>query len=193
MATCTHAHWDHIGGHGAFKHIAVHEAEQTWLDGQFPLPTAVVRQNLLRESCDFPRDFDPQNYTVFQGVPDQILHDGDEIDLGGRRVCVLHTPGHSPGHCCFYEAEKRRVYAGDLIYAGCLDAFYPTTDPVAFYHSIRRIGALQPREILPGHHRLRIAANLVDRIANGFEELARSGRLRQSEGIFEFGEFSIHI
>ena len=29
---------------------------------------------------------------------------------------------HSPGHCCFYEPERGFLYAGDLIYEGCLDA-----------------------------------------------------------------------
>ena len=39
----THVHWDHIGGHGCFDTIAVHEQEQDWLDGRFPLPPQVVR------------------------------------------------------------------------------------------------------------------------------------------------------
>lgn len=42
-----------------------------------------------------------------------------------RALTVIHTPGHSPGHCCFYELERKYLYSGDLIYRGCLDAFYP--------------------------------------------------------------------
>ena len=34
----THVHWDHIGGHGYFDNIAVHEMEENWLSIQFPIP-----------------------------------------------------------------------------------------------------------------------------------------------------------
>lgn len=39
----THVHWDHIGGHGLFDRIAVHEAEKDWIDGGFPLPLNEVK------------------------------------------------------------------------------------------------------------------------------------------------------
>ena len=52
-----------------------------------------------------------------------ILHDEDCIDLGNRKLVVIHTPGHSPGHCCFYEADRKYLYSGDLIYSGCLMLF----------------------------------------------------------------------
>ena len=38
------------------------------------------------------------------------------LDLGGRNIQVVHTPGHSPGHCCFYEPERKYLFSGDLIY-----------------------------------------------------------------------------
>lgn len=59
--------------------------------------------------------------------------DGDRFELGSRTLVVVHTPGHSPGHCCFYEPERNYLYSGDLIYKGCLDAFYPTTDLQQFH------------------------------------------------------------
>lgn len=139
MTVTTHVHWDHIGGHKYFDNIAVHEAEKDWLSVRFPIPLQVVKNNLTRLPCDFPRDFDINAYQIFQGIPQRILHDGDFLNLGGREIQVVHTPGHSPGHCCFYEPERNYLYSGDLIYKGSLDAFYPTTDPKLFYQSIRRI------------------------------------------------------
>lgn len=58
MTVTTHVHWDHIGGHKYFDNIAVHEAEKDWLSVRFPIPLQVVKNNLTRIPCDFPRDFD---------------------------------------------------------------------------------------------------------------------------------------
>ncbi len=59
----------------------------------------------------------------FQGEPQRLLHDGEYSDLGERTIQVIHTPGHSPGHCCFYDLERKYLYSGDLVYKGCLFAF----------------------------------------------------------------------
>ena len=113
----THVHWDHIGGHKFFKNIAVYENEKEWLF-KFPIPLHVVKNNLTKEHCDFPLEFDITKYQIFQGEPERILHDGDLFDLGKRTVQVIHTPGHSPGHICLYELERNYLYSGDLIYKG---------------------------------------------------------------------------
>lgn len=193
MAAATHVHWDHIGGHKYFEKIAVHEAEKEWLSGRFPLTLQLVKQNLISRPCDFPEDFLLENYQIFQGTPQQILHDGDRLELGGRSLTVLHTPGHSPGHCCFYEPERRYLFSGDLIYQGCLDAFYPSTDPMLFWQSVRKIQALEAERIFPGHHQLWIPAGIADRIEKAFQSLAEKGILRHGGGIFDYGEFQIHI
>ena len=105
-AVTTHVHWDHIGGHRYFEDIAVHEAEKEWLSGHFPLPLKAVKQNLTCRPCEFPEDFELESYQIFQGTPRTVFSDGSRFDLGNRRLSVIHTPGHSPGHCCFYDAER---------------------------------------------------------------------------------------
>lgn len=193
MAVTTHVHWDHIGGHKHFDNIAVHEAERVWLSVKFPIPLSVVKSNLMRKPCDFPLGLSVDDYKVFQGTPQRILHNGDHLDLGNRQLTVIHTPGHSPGHCCFYEQEKKYLYSGDLIYWGCLDAFYPSTDPQKFWQSVKKVQKLNIAKIMPGHHQLNIPVDLVDRIEKGFSDLAASGKLEQGNGIFDFGKFQIHI
>lgn len=189
----THAHWDHIGGHKYFENIAVHEYEKEWLSVKFPLSLQIVKHNLICKPCKFPNDFDINNYQVFKGTPNKILHSNDCLDLGNRQLMVIHTPGHSPGHCCFYEPDKKYLYSGDLIYAGYLDAFYPSTDPQQFFQSIKKIESLEISRILPGHHKLCIPVSMVNRIDNGFTELLNSEQLYQGNGIFDFGDFQIHI
>lgn len=189
----THVHWDHIGGHRHFDHIAVHKTENAWLSVQFPIPLDAVKHNLMCKPCDFPADFRIDDYQIYQGAPTQLLQDGDIIDLGNRQLEVVHTPGHSPGHCCFYEPERKYLYSGDLIYSGCLDAFYPTTDPVQFWHSVQKIQKLDIYRILPGHHQLEIPASMIHRVEQAFCNLAKNKQLQQGNGIFQFDGFQIHI
>ena len=189
----THVHWDHIGGHRLFDRVAVHETEKNWITGQFPLPLKQVKEQLAKTPCDFPEDFDVDAYRLFQGEPQFLLHDGDCFDLGGRTIRVLHTPGHSPGHCCFYEPERRYLYSGDLIYKGCLDAFYPTTDPQLFFQSVKRLTELDISRVFPGHHDLDIPVSLIDEIKADFSQIEKNGQLKQGNGLFDFGDIRIHI
>ena len=189
----THVHWDHIGGHRHFNHIAVHHGERDWLSKKFPIPLEIVKNNLMLKPCAFPADFNPDYYRIYQGVPQDVFDDGDCFNLGNRTLSVIHTPGHSPGHCCFYESDRKYLYSGDLIYCGCLDAFYPTTDPQLFQQSINRVRQLEINRILPGHHLLAVPVDIIDRTAKAFDSLADRKQLKQGSGIFEFGDFQIHI
>lgn len=193
LVVTTHIHWDHIGGHKYFKDMAVHENEVEWISGKFPIPLQMVKNSITRKPCDFPDDFEIDNYNVFQGYPTSIMHDGDIIQFGNRKLKVIHTPGHSPGHCCFYEEERGYLFSGDLIYKGCLDAFYPTTDPFAFMQSVDKIKNLLVKKILPAHHQLDLRADFIDDVANAFHVLQQENKLHQGNGMFEFGDFQIHI
>lgn len=193
MVITTHVHWDHIGGHGLFSDIAVHEREVDWLACNFPLPIQEVKAQLIRYPCDFPQEFDVNSYQIFQGQPSKILHDGEVIDLGGRIVQVIHTPGHSPGHCCFYEPWRKYLYSGDLVYEGCLYASYPSTSPRQFYDSVKKIRGYKIERVLPGHYKLNISTALVDNIEAGFAQIAQSGQLKHGGGLFGFGDFQIQL
>lgn len=193
LAAVTHAHWDHIGALGEFDRTAAHTSEVPWLSGAFPLPLAAVKAGLLREPCQFPGGFDPDNYSVYGGGVTDPLADGQTIDLGGRTVTALHTPGHSPGHLCYWEAARNTLYSGDLLYRGKLDMFYPTTDPADFLRSVRRVSALPIRAIRPGHHSLDTAPELAGQVLDALEGLERAGRLRQGQGVLNYDAFSLHL
>jgi hydroxyacylglutathione hydrolase len=48
--------------------------------------------------------------------PDLDLRDGDQLEVGRLCFKVLHTPGHTPGHVCFYEAEEGAIFDGDVLF-----------------------------------------------------------------------------
>ncbi|MBE6910828.1 MAG: MBL fold metallo-hydrolase [Ruminococcaceae bacterium] len=192
VAAVTHVHWDHIGGFRQFPHFFAPAEELDWLRGAFPLPVKTIR-NMLSDRCALPESFDVGGYELFQGEPTRLLSDGDVVDLGGRRIEALHTPGHSPGHLCFWEPERGYLFTGDLVYRGTLYADYPSTDPEAYLASLERIAALPARRLFPGHHALDIAPELVVRMRDALRALKAGGKLRHGAGVQDFGDWSIAL
>ena len=191
-AVATHIHWDHVGGHKYYPDFCAHEAELDWLDGAFPLSRETIREMVL-DRCDPPEDFRVEDYEMFQGVPTRVLRDGDILDLGGRRLEVLHTPGHSPGHMCFWEAEREYLFTGDLVYKDTLFAYYPSTDPAAYLASLEKIAALPAKRIFPGHHSLDIGPEIVARMRDAFRDLQAKGLLHHGSGTFEYGDWAVWL
>lgn len=191
-AVATHIHWDHIGGHKYYPDFYAHEAELDWLDGGFPLSIETIR-SMVTDRCDLPDGYDVNTYTFFQGKPTRILHDGNIVDLGGRIVTVLHTPGHSPGHMCFWEPERGYLFTGDLVYKDTLLAYYPSTDPQAYLKSFERIAELPVRCVFPAHHTLNINPEILVRMRNAFRQLDCEGKLCHGSGTFEYGDWSVWL
>lgn len=189
-AVATHVHWDHVGGHRYFPDFYAHEAELDWLRGGFPLSAETVRR-MVADRCELPEGFDLDSYTMFQGTPTRVLRDGDVIDLGGRVLQVLHTPGHSPGHMCFWEAGD--LFTGDLVYKDTLFAYYPSTDPEAYLDSLERIAALPARRVFPGHHTLDIGPEIIARMRDAFRELKAKGLLHHGSGTFDYGDWAVWL
>src|SRR3989304_4033604 len=52
---------------------------------------------------------------VGQVEPDRLLDDGDKLQVRDGSLETLWTPGHAPGHLCFYFAEKRLLLSGDHV------------------------------------------------------------------------------
>ncbi len=192
VAVASHIHWDHMGGHKYFPEFYVHEKELNWLNGEFPLSAEAVR-NMVTDRCDLPKGFDVNTYTIFQGKPVKILKDGDTIDIGGRVAEVLHTPGHSPGHMCFWEKETGYLFTGDLVYKGTLFACYPSTDPAAYLASLEKIALLPVNRVFPAHHSLDISPEIIIRMRNAFRELKEKGLLRHGSGTFDYSDWAVWL
>lgn len=80
-----------------------------------------------------------------------------------------------------------------MVYKGKLDIFYPSTNPQLFLQSIRCIQTYQIDHIFPGHHQLYIATSLIDNIEIELSKLKAKGILKHGAGIFDFGEYQIHL
>lgn len=80
------------------------------------------------------------------------LGDGDVVRAGTLNVTALFTPGHSGDHLCFWLADDRVVFTGDLVLGkGSSMVTYPEGNVAAYLRSLDRLIALAPRLLFPGH------------------------------------------
>jgi glyoxylase-like metal-dependent hydrolase (beta-lactamase superfamily II) len=89
---------------------------------------------------------------VRNAAPD-ACREGDRIDAGDTTLTALHTPGHAVDHFCFVDESSRDVYCGDLARLGGTIVIPASSggDLAQYLASLRRVMALNPRRLLPGH------------------------------------------
>jgi glyoxylase-like metal-dependent hydrolase (beta-lactamase superfamily II) len=125
----SHLHFDHVGALGRFDHTAL-----------------VDLPSLRKRVDDGTLKLDRYEFLgLADGLPaprfavDAWWFPGTDIDLGGRRLRVLHTPGHTPTSVSLYDAERHWLFAGDLIYPGRLYAFLPGASRRAYLKTTRQL------------------------------------------------------
>ena len=82
---------------------------------------------------------------------DILLHDGDTVKIGGESVCVMHTPGHTPGSMCLVTGDT--VISGDTLFRESIGRYdFPGGDYGTIMKSLDKFKALEgDYKILPGH------------------------------------------
>ncbi len=148
---------------------------------------------MVVDRCALPKSYDVSRYEMFQGKPSRVLYGGEGIDIGGRVIEVCHTPGHSPGHMCFWEPERGYLFTGDLIYKDTLFAYYPSTDPEAYLSSLEKMALLPVERVFPGHHSLDVQPEIIGRMRDSFRELKESGKLHHGSGTYEYGDWAVWL
>jgi glyoxylase-like metal-dependent hydrolase (beta-lactamase superfamily II) len=88
--------------------------------------------------------------------PDLTLTDGECIRLGKLELRVIWTPGHTPGHMCFYEEREQLMFTGDHILPTISPnvSLHPQSedDPLGDYlRSIDKLRGLPTKKVLPAH------------------------------------------
>lgn len=135
-ALATHGHFDHVGSADLFcgdsVPLYIHAADalaltdpQAWGAGLDtpPVPVKDVR--------------------AFEG--------GDVLNVAGLSLEVAHTPGHTPGSCCFIAGDF--VFSGDLVFKGAIGrSDFPNSDPAAMDMSLRKFLTWPDSlDVYPGH------------------------------------------
>jgi glyoxylase-like metal-dependent hydrolase (beta-lactamase superfamily II) len=110
-----------------------------------------------------------------------ILDEGDKVEVGDYALTCVHTPGHTRGHMCLYEADKRTFFSGDHILIDItpnIQLWSETENPLEQYlTSLDKVSTLDIDLVLPGHRR--VVHNCKERI----QELKDHHRHRADEAV----------
>lgn len=85
-------------------------------------------------------------------ILDRHLADGEVLQTTEYRLEALHTPGHASNHLCFWLAEERALFAGDLVMNGSTVVIAPPDgDMAAYLRSLEKVKRRRAARIYPGH------------------------------------------
>jgi glyoxylase-like metal-dependent hydrolase (beta-lactamase superfamily II) len=188
----THAHFDHVGaieslGEQWHAPIYCHREELPYVTGEraYPPPDPSVGGGVMaRLSGLYPRE-----PTDLHGRVHALPADGTVPYLPEWRW--IHTPGHTAGHVSLFRESDRTLIVGDAFCTTKQESFlavatqrpelhgppgYFTTDWDAARDSVRRLAALQPACVAPGHGRPMAGSGMTQALhdlADRFDEVAR--------------------
>lgn len=164
----THLHPDHLGLAGVLRDelaapVLMHRLEDEATAATPPGPSELA---MALDDWGVPAD-DTTVRPLSEGTgstathlgdtrADRVLEDGDVLDLPGRTIRVLHTPGHTTGHITLRDEERGFLFTGDhvlpTIFSGLGLGAWSTENPVAAYlSSLDRVRGFDDHQIVPGH------------------------------------------
>lgn len=211
MMVCSHSHFDHVGDVWRFAAVGVpvyaHPAEAGRIERGMDHAKSVywLQEKFLLGAL--PAGFDPDAYLIRPAKVAHLLNEGDTIDLGDRQFTVLHTPGHSPGGLCLWDAANGLLLSGDQAYAAPLYSYSPDADPDAYRRTLRRLADLAPRvkTLLPSHDETPIPPNMLIAMADAFDRIAAGDAADAAVGrddeaghdhpydLYDFGPFQVRM
>jgi glyoxylase-like metal-dependent hydrolase (beta-lactamase superfamily II) len=163
----THFHSDHYGLAGTLRRLVRPRLLMHRLDWQFVLDNADQTEMQRVRAAWLDRHGLPSDdveswrttpraprFTVVE--PDVLLDDGDEIPLREGGLQVVWTPGHTPGHICLFDADRRAVWTGDHILRPItpnISVHQPAMgNPLgAYLSSLHKTATLSAEHVLPAH------------------------------------------
>jgi glyoxylase-like metal-dependent hydrolase (beta-lactamase superfamily II) len=166
----THIHPDHYGQAGTLKRLSgagltLHDAEKGFIESRYinmdKFSEQIARWLVINgappdDLLDFKNATAGLENCIVPTNPDATLHGGETIATSRFTFQVLWTPGHSPGHICLYEPEKKILIAGDHILPTITPNISRQPDSREnalgdYLNSLESLKQLDVGLVLPGH------------------------------------------
>ena len=136
----THGHFDHIGAADALRKRY-----------EIPVYAEEHEKELLSSPALNLSGGWADSLTL---TADHLLKDGDMLNIAGFTIRVLHTPGHTPGGCCYELVGEDILFSGDtLFYMSVGRTDFPGSNGAAMRMSLHRLleELSEDTQVLPGH------------------------------------------
>ena len=183
----SHDHFDQIGGNAEFDEVWCYDndaAIRHLTDG----PTAEETDELKNEIQILSTVMDISNITVPDHIPGKAptgtVKDGQLIDLGGRILEVLHTPGHDSSCIMLLDTENKLLFTGDMYYPGPLLATSEDSSFPDYVISMRKIADRAAEEktewIYCSHNYMEKGSEHLSQVADFLEEI-QNGEITDCE------------
>ncbi len=196
----SHTHYDHIGGNYQFDTIYGRDTAYTRARTAGSDPSAVA--GFLREGWvwkDLPPGFDPATYRSRPFEIDMIVGEGDVIDIGGRQLEILETPGHAPDSICLLDRDNRLLFTGDTFYLAPLYTHLEGSNFDDYAASAARLAGLagQIDSALTSHNVPVVDADYMTALGNAFASIqaGTADDVTVSDGYreYQFDGFSVIV
>ena len=192
----SHTHDDHVGDNWEYQTIYGMDTDFTRQNAHGSREDAQAELAPGQICGSLPQGFDPKAYATRPWKITAYIRDGQNLDLGGRNLQVLATPGHTPDAISLFDRAHGLLFTGDTYYPATIWLYRPETDLRAYDVSIRRLAGLAPQvKIVLGAHNIPTAPpSVLPRLVAAFEQV-RAGKVSptpDSPGkvIYHVGGFS---
>jgi glyoxylase-like metal-dependent hydrolase (beta-lactamase superfamily II) len=175
----SHTHNDHVGGNWEFHTIYSMETPFTERNAKGSREDA-QEEIAPGEICgELPKSFDPKAYRTRPWTITRYIHGDDTMDLGGRTIEIIATPGHTPDAISLYDRANGLLFTGDTYYPATIWLYRPETDLNAYANSIERLADLAPHvKVVLGAHNIPVAPpSVLPELVQAFADL-RAGKAR---------------
>ena len=139
----SHTHYDHIGGNHQFDTIWARNTDYTLGRAAGGPPEAVAA--FLKEGWvwkQLPEGFNAEDFRSRSFAISRFVDESDVIDLGGRQLEILNTPGHAPDAICLLDRANRLLLTGDSFYLATLYTHLEGSDFLDYAKTAERLAGL---------------------------------------------------
>jgi glyoxylase-like metal-dependent hydrolase (beta-lactamase superfamily II) len=158
----SHTHNDHVGDNWQFENIYGVDSDFTRQNANGSGEDAQAELAPGQICGELPANFNPKTYRTKPWKISHFVHDREIIDLGGRSIEIIFTPGHTPDALALLDRGNKLLFTGDTYYPATIWLYRPETDFAAYSKSIAFLAALAPQvKIVLGAHNVPVAKPLV--------------------------------
>lgn len=181
----SHTHDDHVGDNWQFNFVYGMDTAFTRANAKGSREDAQAEITPDQLCGELPKGLNAKTYATKPWHVSLFVHGGFKINLGGRTLEIISTPGHTPDAVALIDRENGLLFTGDTYYPAPIWLFRPETDFDAYDASVKRLAALAPEiKLVLGAHNIPVAEpSVLPRLVTAFESV-RSGNVppQKSDG-----------